>query len=327
MGYSTVSDVFSIDASTRQMFQFEQTRRDKSAISYFVAREKTLSQIQRRFVDNGSKTHTLVICGLGGCGKTTLATEFAWRSEEFYHGGLFWMSAESASSLEDSIATLAIDVDTTGKDFRETFNRTLKWFSNLTERWLLVVDNADEEYLSDYTKELLVDHGKGILVDTSSLLRDENQTRLKKGLEFVKKRTGTSDNKEDNTVIILVEELGGLPLALEQAAAHIKSIKCSFSEYFKRFEKRRLKLLKAAPSPRKISKDRLAIATTWQLNIEYISRESENEGLGTAAITVMEIASFCLPMISLKMFLILEIQSLMTTISKKLWMMMLDADR
>ncbi|CAC5360154.1 unnamed protein product [Mytilus coruscus] len=112
------------------------------------------------------------------------------------------------------------------------------------------------------------------------------------GLEFVKRRTDRSETKEDNAIVLLVEELGGLPLALEQAAAHIKSIKCSVEDYVKRFEKKRIKLLKAAQSPRKISKDRLAVATTWQMNIEYISRQSEKEGLGTAAITVMEIAAF-----------------------------------
>jgi hypothetical protein len=45
--------------------------------------------------------------------------------------------------------------------------------------------------------------------------------------------------------------LGGLPLALEQAAAHIKSIKRSFGDYVKRFQKKRLKLLKTVTqSPR-----------------------------------------------------------------------------
>ncbi|CAC5360145.1 unnamed protein product [Mytilus coruscus] len=248
---------------------------------------------------------------VGGCGKTTLAAEFAWRSHEFYQGGVFWMSAESESSLEDSITTLAIDVNETGKDFRETLKRTLKWFSHLRERWLLVIDNADEEYLSDYTKELLFGpwkrntHGHIIIttrrepneIEESMGVKLENCIHLgifetADGLEFVKRRTGRSENKDDNAILSLVDELGGLPLALEQAAAHIKSIKCSVDDYVKRFEKKRIKLLKAAQSPRKISKDRLAVATTWQMNIEYISRQSEKEGLGTAAITVMEIASF-----------------------------------
>ncbi|CAC5416519.1 unnamed protein product [Mytilus coruscus] len=122
----------------------------------FIVREREMSQIKSSFVDKGNSTQTLVISGIGGCGKTTLAAEFAWRSQEFYDGGIFWMSAESESSLWDSVTKLAIDVSTSGKDFRETFKRTINWFSKLTQRWLLVVDNADEEYLSDYTKELMV---------------------------------------------------------------------------------------------------------------------------------------------------------------------------
>jgi hypothetical protein len=54
--------------------------------------------------------------------------------------------------LEDSITSLAIDVDTTGQNSKETLKRTLKWLSKLTRKWLLVVDNADEEYISDNVK-------------------------------------------------------------------------------------------------------------------------------------------------------------------------------
>ncbi|CAC5416517.1 unnamed protein product [Mytilus coruscus] len=128
------------------------------------------------------------------------------------------------------------------------------------------------------------------------MVKPENCIRLPlfetiEALEFVKRRSNRSDNKEDKTIISLVEELGGLPLALEQAAAYIKSIKCSFADYFNRFEKKRIELLKTAPSRKKISKERLAVAITWELSIEYISRESESEGLGSAAIIVMQIAS------------------------------------
>ncbi|CAC5372905.1 unnamed protein product [Mytilus coruscus] len=277
----------------------------------FVARETELCKIKDSCIAKCNRNYNFVICGLGGCGKTTLAIEFAWQSQEFYPAGIFWMSAETQHTLEDSFATLAIDVDTTGKDFQETFKKTLKWFSSLNGRWLLVVDNVDDEYLSDSTKELLIGtwtrNTRGHIIITSRREPNEieesmavksesciclNVFETQEGLDFLRRRTGIHCNNDDDTVMSLVEELGGLPLALEQAAAHIKSIKCSFNNYVSKFKKERLKLLKAAPSLMKINKSRLAIATTWQLNIDYITRQSENEGLGKAAVTIMKIASY-----------------------------------
>ncbi|VDI42249.1 Hypothetical predicted protein [Mytilus galloprovincialis] len=216
----------------------------------------------------------------------------------------------TVKKIEDSLTTLAIDVDTTGKDFRETFKRTLKWLSRLNERWLLIVDNTDEEYLSDNIQELLGSwkrKTRGHIIVTSRrepnaiedlmLVKIEdciclNVFAKEEALDFLTRRTRISCDIEGGIIISLVDELGGLPLALEQAAAHIKSIKCSFSEYVSKFEKKRLKLLKSAPSILKMDKNRLAITTTWQLNFEYISMQSKNEGLGMAAATVMLIASF-----------------------------------
>ncbi|CAG2196364.1 unnamed protein product [Mytilus edulis] len=186
----------------------------------FIAREVELSKLKDICIGKCNENHTLVICGLGGCGKTTLAIEFAWRSQEYYPAGVFWMSAETQDSLEDSLTTLAIDVDTTGKDFRETFKRALKWLSSLNERWLLVVDNIDEEYLSDNTKQLLLGSWK----------------RNTRGHILITSRREPNEVEES---------------------------------------------MVAAFSPIKINKSRLAITTTWKLNIDYITRQSENEGLGS----------------------------------------------
>lgn len=281
---------------------------------YFVGRGKELALIIERFQQNNIVQHTQAICGLGGCGKTTLSIEFAWRFQQFYPSGVFWMSAESSDALEDSITSLAIDVDTTGQNSKETLKRTLKWLSNLTERWLLVVDNADEEYISDNVKELLLGtwkrntHGHILIttrreetqVEESIYVKRQSCISLKvlndiEGVDFMKTRTGFVKDEDHTNIALLVDELGGLPLALEQAAAHIKTIKCSFEDYIKRFQKKRLKLLKTATQSATMSRDRLTVKTTWQLNIDYICQESMSEGLGTAAKTVMEITSFLFP--------------------------------
>jgi hypothetical protein len=55
-----------------------------------------------------------------------------------------------------------------------------------------------------------------------------------------------------------------------------------------------LKLLRSLrdKSGDSIQKERLAVTRTWHLNIEYIRIQSENEGLGSAAVRVMKTASF-----------------------------------
>jgi hypothetical protein len=110
-------------------------------------------------------------------------------------------------------------------------------------------------------------------------------------VKFMTIRSGQSV-KIDDSFIELAEELGGLPLALEQAAAYIKALHCSFDEYLKKFNRKRLGVLKAIRPQYKASKERLAVLTTWQLNFEYIQNQSEDDGLGNSAITVMEIAAF-----------------------------------
>ncbi|WAR07910.1 STIP1-like protein [Mya arenaria] len=104
-------------------------------------------------------------------------------------------------------------------------------------------------------------------------------------------RTGIDVNQELAYVETIIEELGGLPLALEQAAAHIKSLKrfgCSFKEYLKKFKNQRLKFLKVSQR----SKSRLAVQTTSELNFEYVKQHSDESGIGNAAVTFMFISAF-----------------------------------
>jgi hypothetical protein len=49
----------------------------------------------------------------------------------------------------------------------------------------------------------------------------------------------SSDCDSNGHIAELVMELGGLPLALEQAGAHIKALKCTFEQYIERFKKKR----------------------------------------------------------------------------------------
>ncbi len=95
------------------------------------------------------------------------------------------------------------------------------------------------------------------------------------------------------TADLLYQKLGGLPLALEQACAYIKYLGCTLSDYLESYEKQSLQLLdkKKARSLYDTSQERLAVCTTWLLNIEHIQK---NES-GMIAIRFLNASAFMNP--------------------------------
>ena len=113
--------------------------------------------------------------------------------------------------------------------------------------------------------------------------------------QFMLHRTGLTPDQNTNIISeSLVNELGGLPLALEQAGAYIKALDCTLSDYLEQFQTERLKLLKnqgAKPASLYESPERLALHTTWSLNIKHI-KESPH---GISALRLMNAYAFLNP--------------------------------
>ena len=87
------------------------------------------------------------ICGLGGCGKTSLAIEFAWRYKHRFPGGVFWVNGESNENLRKSVVEILTFVNISASvtdNIEDILNKFLSWLSKMKRPWLLVVDNADE---------------------------------------------------------------------------------------------------------------------------------------------------------------------------------------
>ncbi len=103
-------------------------------------------------------------------------------------------------------------------------------------------------------------------------------------------------DKEVNIVAEkLVQRLGGLPLALEQAGAYIKSLHCTISQYLELYDKQHLRLLnrqKAIPASVYESTERLAVRTTWHLNFERIKQTVDD---GKAAVRFLHASGFLNP--------------------------------
>ena len=179
-----------------------------------------------------------------------------------------------------------------------TLVKTLDVMSKIEKPWLLVLDDMDEYKLCSNIQMLLSGpwkrraSGPGhILITTRrkpkamrEIVRGSKESQclqlqsfsVEDGKRFVFKRTPILPDEE--TLVeagTLVEILGGLPLALEQACAYICHLSCTLTLYLEQYNQCSIRLLneqEATPVSHHESRERLAVHTTWLLNFNYIKQ-------------------------------------------------------
>ena len=279
----------------------------------FCGRDRELEAIAAQLKYSQNACIHSAICGLGGVGKTSLAVEFLWQQKGEYPGGIFWISGENNDLFQRSVCEMARQIGTFENDFDNSLSSTLEWLGKREELWCLVVDNLDELEMSREMRKLLTGHWKHvarghIIITTRREVSEVGEDTgideqccidLKclteeEGIYFLRKRTG-KDEGEDNDLRELVRELGGLPLALDQAGAYIRWVKQSVKEYVKKYRKQKLLLLKKKKAQlfvENTSPERLAVHTTWTLNFHHISHISKEMELGEFPIRFMQVCAF-----------------------------------
>ena len=286
---------------------------------YFSGRSKELQDLQRilEFDDTevDKKVRIAAVCGLGGVGKTSLVTEYAYRMKKHYLGGVYWFSAEDDLVFEQSVNDTALKLGALLGTFDLTLKNTILKIGQTRKPCLIVLDCLDKLNLSsNMLKFLSLISRQNISADLIMMTRRnekklvEEVSSLNQGCclslqcleveeakQFIFNRTGLKPDNGGNIISeSLVNELGGLPLALEQAGACIKALGCSLSDYLEQFQTERLKLLEsqgAKPASHYDSHIRLALHTTWSLNIKHI-KESPH---GSSAIRLMNAYAFLNP--------------------------------
>jgi parallel beta-helix repeat protein len=284
---------------------------------YFAGRTTEMQELKRILkVEETSKEKKVcvaAVCGLGGIGKTSLASEYAHQMKDFYKGGVYWFSAEDDTFLEKTVNDVALKIDALLGSFDLTLSNTLKKISSSHDPCLIVLDCLDQldlssnmmKFLSFPAQENIFGHfvvltrrNPRLLVNEVSVFEEDSCLQLKcflskEAKEFLSSRTGVNlDENEESVAECLCEELGRLPLALEQAGACIDMLSCTLTSYLEQYKTERLRLLSQQParpvSPGKESSVRLAVHTTWLINMEYMKKRPN----GDAAIRFMNATSF-----------------------------------
>jgi tetratricopeptide (TPR) repeat protein len=255
--------------------------------TFFTGREEELDTLYLSLQSHDivALVHPQGISGLGGIGKTQIALEYAYRYGAEYEA-VCWVRADSIGALVSSFTELARMLELPERDEQNQnliVKAVLRWF-RLHERWLLLFDNIEDLQI---VGPFLPADGRGHIIFTT---RARALSGIAQCMEIQKMEP------EDGALLLLrrahilspyapleqasvadrgiasqiVEELDGLPLALDQAGAYIKETPCSLHDYLALYQTRRADLLLARGSP---GKDYPAsVATTWSLSFEKVSK-------------------------------------------------------
>ena len=239
----------------------------------FSGRDEEIDELQRLFAETGGALPVVAVVGLGGVGKTQLVVEYAHRFANGFRT-VWWLPAEEPAGLRSRFAALAKEV---GLPLRQDIERTVAqvrdWLG-INRDWLLVFDNAEEPAA---VRRYLPPTGSGQVLVTSRNPAWRGMGRVleldvwaaDRAAEFLQRRTG---DPSVEAAAELNRALGGLPLALEQAAAYIESSGQSLISYHRLYQQQRLRLLAREDSTGESSSS--SVIATWDLSFRQVSRAS-----------------------------------------------------
>jgi tetratricopeptide (TPR) repeat protein len=240
----------------------------------FTGRESLLLELRRRVTGDVTAVLPHALQGLGGVGKTQLAIEYAYRYSGDYQV-VWWVPADQPALVRSALAGLAPRLGLTSIAPGRIEDAVAAVLDALRrgqpyDRWLLIFDNADQpEMIRD-----LMPHGSGNVLVTSRNHRwhsmadtvEVNVFSRTESLEFLNRRVAGIARKDADR---LANELGDLPLALEQAGALQAETGMSVEDYLDLLGKEATKLLAENPP----SDYPVPVAAAWSLSVARLREQ------------------------------------------------------
>ena len=261
-------------------------------------------------------TSSYVLYGLGGVGKTQIAIEYSYRHRTDFDI-IYWLRADNYETLLSSYLHLYNDpsfkaftnLNLGDETNLETVAMRIKsWFESCQDiTWLLIVDNADnlESIVDDNQSQnpkvktiaSLIPKGyRGCVLVTSrnrsangqlAIMGEKLDVMDKDNAKSFLLKCSQAASNESEQAGHLVETLGRLPLAIEQAGGFMRENGISIAEYRELYKSNQSRALKEGLSTaHKELYYYETVATTWDVSFKAI------EQTDPLAIVILRISSF-----------------------------------
>lgn len=274
-----------------------------------ISRRKLLQEISWKFADFDSKDSgfkIVILCGMGGQGKSRLALDYGRQiSLESDSVLVLWLDATTRQSTTRSFEDIADRWNGRKGRFADAESR-LKYVNEvLAEReWLLIFDNYDHpdpfpdicHFIPPGDGSVLItsrhaDAGLlGKVIQISGM--DEGE-----GLELLRRRTEQNLDEPLNrrAAIEVLQTLGFLPLAVDQAGAYIRQQRLPIQQFLQEYESQKETVLdqkhiywdyKKKLHGEDKAETPLGALTTWELSIQQMGSTHITQGAVEHLLTV-----------------------------------------
>lgn len=235
--------------------------------------------------DKSAGLKIMAIHGLGGVGKTQLALNYANMSLESFDV-ILWVSTETQIKMTQAFSSFAKNIGLNLSKNDELDDDVLAaqkvkdWFNALKVNFLIVFDNVES---IDILLQMWPSNSKGsILITTRSSSvawkRAANVIHLQsfereQGVRTLTTLTGISlvNDQEREAAEAIVDQLGGLPLAIVQISDFIRDRQYSFSEFLPLYRSSAKRIIAKGEA---LSEYNYTIGTVWELSLHKLSEDA-----------------------------------------------------
>jgi len=255
----------------------------------FTGRGELLAQLGERLGAGTTAVLPATLHGMGGIGKTQMATEYIYRHLQDYDI-VWWIQATRSTQIHASLTELAQHLRLPGADEANTAVPAVKEALRLGRpyrRWLLVFDSAEEP---DMVRPFFPVGGPGDILVTS---RNPNWAGVARPLEVAVFERAESKmllsrrgpQLDDSDADRIADKLGDLPLAIEQAAAWLAETGMTAREYLHLFDEKVAEILDTS-NPQDYE---TSVAAAWNVSFDQLSVSSP------AAHQLLQVCAFFAP--------------------------------